>query len=82
MRTSEPNGVLVGVAGPKRRTQERLADFPDLTTTIEDMFSAHDKIITRLVRRGMHTGPCGASTPRASRWRSVTLPFGASKTAR
>ena len=50
------NGVLVGVAGPKRRIQERLAGFPDLTTTIEDMFSAHDKIVTRLVWRGMHTG--------------------------
>ena len=55
------NGVLVGAAGPKRRIQERLAGFPDLTTTIEDMFSAHDKVVTRLVWRGTHTGPCGAS---------------------
>jgi SnoaL-like polyketide cyclase len=31
------------VAGPKRRIRERLAGFPDLTTTIEDMFSVHDK---------------------------------------
>ena len=31
------NGVLVGVAGPKRRIQERLAAFPDLATTIEDI---------------------------------------------
>ena len=53
------NGVLVGAAGPKRRIQERLAGFPDLTTTIEDMFSAHDKVVTRLVWRGTHTGPCG-----------------------
>jgi hypothetical protein len=37
------NGVLVGVAGPKRKIEERLAAFSDLTTTIEDMFSAHDK---------------------------------------
>jgi predicted ester cyclase len=44
------------VAGPKRRIEERLAAFPDLTTTIEDMFSAHDKITTRLVWRGTHTG--------------------------
>lgn len=49
------NGVLAGVAGPKRRIQEWLAGFPDLSTTIEDMFSAHDKIITRLVGRGTHT---------------------------
>ena len=57
------NGVLVGVAGPKRRIQERLAGFPDLTTTIEDMFSAHDKVVTRLVWRGTHTGSYGGSRP-------------------
>ena len=51
--------MLVGVAGPKRRIQERLAGFPDLTTTIEDMFSAHDKVVTRLVWRGTHTGSYG-----------------------
>jgi predicted ester cyclase len=50
------NRVLVGVAGPKRRIEERLAAFSDLTTTIDDMFSAHDKIRTRLVWRGTHTG--------------------------
>lgn len=53
------NGVLVGAAGPKRRIQERLAGFPDLTTTIEDMFSAHDKIATRLVWRGTYNGSYG-----------------------
>ncbi len=53
------NGVLVGVAGPKRRIQEWLAGFPDLTATIEDMFSAHDKIVTRLVWRGTHAGSYG-----------------------
>jgi len=37
------NGVRSGVAGPKRGIQERLAGFPDLTTSIEDMFSAGDK---------------------------------------
>jgi predicted ester cyclase len=47
------------VARPKRRIQERLAAFPDLTTTIEDMFSAHDKIVTRLVWRGTHTSSYG-----------------------
>lgn len=30
------NGVLVGVAEPEQRIQERLAGLPDLTTTIED----------------------------------------------
>ncbi len=37
------NGVLVGATGPKHGIRERLAGFPDLTTTIEDIFSAHDK---------------------------------------
>jgi predicted ester cyclase len=53
------NAVLVGVAGPKRRIQEWLAGFSDLTTTIEHMFSAHDKIVTRLIWRGTHTGSSG-----------------------
>jgi predicted ester cyclase len=50
------NGVAVGEAGPKRRIQERLTGFPDLSVDIEDMFSAYDKIVTRLVWRGTHTG--------------------------
>jgi predicted ester cyclase len=53
------NRVLVGLAGPKRRIEERLAAFPDLTRIIEDMFSAHDKITTRLVCRGTHAGRYG-----------------------
>jgi predicted ester cyclase len=76
------NGFLVGMAGPERRIEERLAAFPDLTTTIEDMLSTHDKIATRLVWRGTHTGRYGPSRPLAGRWRSVTLPFGASQMAR
>jgi predicted ester cyclase len=50
------NGVAVGVAGPKRRIQERLTGFPDLSVDIADMFSARDKIVTTLVWRGTHTG--------------------------
>jgi hypothetical protein len=76
------NGVLVGVAGPKRRIQERLAGFGDPTTTIEDMFSENDKIVTRLVGRRTQLAHMGASRPSASQWRSETLPLGVSKTAR
>jgi len=76
------NGVLVGVAGPKRRIQERLAAFPDLTTTIEDMFSAHDKVVRGLFGAERIPAHMGASRLRASGWRSETLPFGVSKTAR
>lgn len=47
------------MAGPKRRIQERLAGFPDLTASIEDMLSVIDKIVTRLVWQGTHTGSYG-----------------------
>lgn len=47
------------MAGPKRRIQERLAGFPDLSIHIVDMFSAGDKLVTRLVWRGTHAGPYG-----------------------
>ena len=77
------NGVLVGVAGPKRRTQERLAGFGDLTTTIEDMFSANDKIVTRLVwARNAYRLIWGRRGYRQAGGGPRTLPFGVSKTAR
>ncbi len=60
------NEVLVGMADPKRRIQARLAGFPDLTTTIEDMFSVHDKVITWPVWRGpipAHMGCQGNEPP-------------------
>ncbi len=57
--TLRTNGVLLGEAGPKRKIQERLAGFPDLTASIEDMLSVIDKIVTRLVWRGTHTGSYG-----------------------
>jgi len=53
------NGVHVGVAGPVGRIQERLAAFPDLTTSIEDMFVSGDKLAVTLIWRGTHTGPYG-----------------------
>jgi steroid delta-isomerase-like uncharacterized protein len=53
------NGVRVGIAGPKGRILERLEGFPDLVTSIEDMFPSGDKVVTRLIWRGTHTGPYG-----------------------
>ena len=38
----------MGVAGPKRRIQERLDGFPGLTATIVDMLAAHDKSLRGL----------------------------------
>jgi predicted ester cyclase len=53
------NGVHVGVAGPVGRIRDRLSAFPDLTTTIEDMFVSGDKLAVTLIWRGTHTGEYG-----------------------
>ncbi len=53
------NGVHVGVAGPVGRIRDRLTAFPDLTTTIEDMFVSGDKLAVTLMWRGTHTGDYG-----------------------
>jgi predicted ester cyclase len=53
------NGVHVGVAGPVGRIRDRLAGFPDLTTSIQDMFVCGDKLAVTLIWRGTHTGPYG-----------------------
>jgi steroid delta-isomerase-like uncharacterized protein len=53
------NGVHVGVAGPVGRIRDRLAGFPDLTTTIEDMFISGDKLAVTLIWRGTHAGEYG-----------------------
>jgi len=53
------NGVQVGVAGPVGRISERLTAFPDLSTSIEDMFVSGDKLAVTLIWRGTHTGPYG-----------------------
>ena len=70
------NGVIIGRGGLKRGRQERLAGVPVLMTATGDMFSACDKIATRLVRRGTQTGPYGSSMPRASRLGFRTPSFG------
>jgi predicted ester cyclase len=53
------NGVHVGVAGPVGRIRERLAAFPDLTTTIQDLFVSGDKLAVTLIWSGTHTGTYG-----------------------
>jgi predicted ester cyclase len=50
------NGVQVGVAGPAGRIRDRLTGFPDLSTSIEDMFVSGDKLAVTLLWRGTHTG--------------------------
>jgi predicted ester cyclase len=53
------NGVHVGVAGPVGRIRDRLTGFPDLATTIEDLFVSGDKLAVTLIWRGTQTGPYG-----------------------
>jgi predicted ester cyclase len=53
------NGIHVGVAGPVGRIRDRLAGFPDLTTSIEDIFVSGDKLAVTLIWRGTHTGEYG-----------------------
>lgn len=57
------NGVHVGVAGPAGRIRDRLRGFPDLTTSIEEMFQLNDIVVTRLTWRGTHTRPYGGADP-------------------
>jgi predicted ester cyclase len=53
------NGVQVGVAGPVGRIRDRLTGFPDVITSIQDMFVSGDKLAVTLIWRGTHTGPYG-----------------------
>jgi predicted ester cyclase len=53
------NGVHVGVAGPVDRIRDRLTGFPDVTTSVVDMFVSGDKLAVSLIWRGTHTGPYG-----------------------
>jgi steroid delta-isomerase-like uncharacterized protein len=53
------NGAHVGVAGPVGRITEHLTAFPDLATSIEDMFVSEDKLAVTSIWRGTHTGPYG-----------------------
>ena len=53
------NGVLVGVAGPVARIRDRLTGFPELTTSIEDMFVSGAKLAVTLMWSGTHAGPYG-----------------------
>ncbi len=55
----QTNGVHVGVAGPVGRIRDRLTGFPDVTTSIQDMFVSGNKLAVTLIWRGTHTGPYG-----------------------
>jgi hypothetical protein len=68
------NGVIAGVAGPKRRLQEPLAGFPELSMHIVDMFSAGDKLL-RVSFGGDSCLSIWVSRRPAGRWRLRSLPL-------
>ena len=74
-RDLRTNGVHVGVAGPVGRIRERLAGFPDLTTTIQDLFVSGDKLAVTLIWRGTHSGSYGGvpATGRAVEVRDTAI---------
>jgi len=53
------NGVHVGVAGPVGRIRDRLTGFPDLSTSIEDMFVSGNKLAVTLIWQGTQAGDYG-----------------------
>ncbi len=69
------NGVHVGVDGPVTRIRNRLTAFPDLTTSIEDMFVSGEKLAVTLMWRGTHAGSYGgiAATGRSVEVRDTAI---------
>ena len=61
------NRVHVGVAGPVGRIRDRLTGFPDLSTSIEDLFVSGDKLAVTLIWRGTHAGDYGGVTATGKR---------------
>jgi predicted ester cyclase len=55
--------LAMAVAGPVGRIRDRLTGFPDVTTSIQDMFVAGNKLAVTLIWRGTHTGPYGGVAP-------------------
>jgi predicted ester cyclase len=51
------NGIVVGIARPKRNIASRLSGFPDVQTVIEDVIAVDDKVVLRILWHGTHTGP-------------------------
>ncbi len=61
------NGHVVGPAGPKRNCANRLIGFPDLQVVVEEQVIADDKIVTRALWSGTHTGPYSGIAPTGKR---------------
>ena len=64
-----------GPDGVKRLIAGLRAGFPDLQTTIEDIFSDRDKVVVRFTASGTHSGPFMgiAPTGREATWSGVNI---------
>ncbi|MBN9392951.1 MAG: ester cyclase [Chloroflexi bacterium] len=67
------NGQPVGPDGPKSNNRNRLAGFPDLSVEVADQFAFEDKVVTRLVWRGTHTGEYSGIPATGKRVEALTL---------
>ena len=64
-----------GPDGVKRLIAGLRTGFPDLRTTIEDIFSDGDRVVVRFTARGTHSGPFMgiAPTGREAAWSGVNI---------
>jgi len=64
-----------GPDGVKRLIAGLRIGFPDLRTTIEDIFSDGDRVVVRFTARGTHSGPFMgiAPTGREATWSGVNI---------
>ena len=64
-----------GPDGVKRLIAGLRTGFPDLRTTIEDIFSDGDRVVVRFTARGTHSGPFMgiAPTGREATWSGVNI---------
>ena len=64
-----------GPEGVKRLIAGLRAAFPDIKTTIEDIFSDGEKVVVRFTVRGTHSGPFQGMAPtgREATWRGVNI---------
>ena len=64
-----------GPEGVKRLITGLRAAFPDIKTTIEDIFADGEKVVVRFSVRGTHSGPFMgvAPTGREATWRGVNI---------
>jgi predicted ester cyclase len=63
-----PDGVKLLIAGLRTA-------FPDLQTTIDDIFSDGEKVVVRFTARGTHSGPLQGMAPtgREATWCGVNI---------